>query len=272
MYLAVDVGGSKTLLASLDDVGSITESRKFPTPQNYPEFLKELADNVDNLSTKDFTAACIAIPGRLDRDNGIALELGNLTWKNIPVQADCEKIFGCPTLIENDANLAGLSEALLKKDAQTVLYVTVSTGIGTGIVYRQRLDPALLNSEGGHLLIPHRGKLAKWESFASGRAIYEHFGKYASDIPVSDEAAWKLVARNLAVGFFELIAINQPDLIIIGGSIGTYFERYSKFLINDLKKYEVPLVHVPKIIQAQRPEEAVVYGCYDLARQTYGAN
>jgi glucokinase len=146
--------------------------------------------------------------------------------------------------------------------------VTISTGIGTGLVYKQRLDPGTLDGEGGQIRLPYKGRIEKWEKFASGRAIYNHFGKKAADI--HDEASWKHIVRNLSLGFFELNAVYQPDLIIIGGSIGTYFDRWGHLLQAELQKREVPVINIPKITQAQRPEEAVVYGCYDLAKQVYG--
>ena len=259
MYVGVDIGGTKTLVAVLTDAGKIVESKKFPTPKTYDNFLLELANLVHHLEHTDFTAAAVAAPGRIDRKHGRVFEFGNLSWTDIPLQADCEKILHCPVVIENDANLAGLSEALLHKDKQTVLYITVSS--------QGRLDQALLNSEGGHLLLPYKGRLTKWETFASGRAIYNHFGKKASDI--HDPADWKQIVRNLSLGILEHIAIIEPDLIIIGGSIGTYFERYGQLLQAELDKHVVPVITIPRLVQAQRPEEAVIYGCYDLIQQTF---
>ena len=58
--------------------------------------------------------------------------------------------------------------------------------------------------------------------------------------------------------------------IVIGGSVGTYFDRYGKFLEAELKKFETPLVKAPALRGAARPEEAVIYGCYDYAKQLYG--
>ena len=269
MYLGVDIGGTKTLVAVLDDNANIKAQVKFPTPKKYDHWLLELRNAVHHLDHKDFQAAGVAVPGRLNREEGIVYDLGNLPWRNEPIQADCEKVLKCPVVIENDANLAALSEAMLHKDAETVLYITVSTGIGTGVVYKQQLDPALLDGEGGHIMVPHRGTLKKWESFASGKAIYEHFGKKAAELTAEDD--WKLIAHNLSLGLFENIAIVQPDLIIVGGSVGTYFKHFGKFLESELKKYEVPIVPIPKLVQAQRPEEAVIYGCYDIAKQRYGS-
>lgn len=269
MYIGVDIGGTKTLLAVLNEQGEIREEVKFPTPKNYDHFLLELRHTLAHLKQQDFKAGAVAVPGRLDRKHGRLLSLANLPWKNKPIQADCERIFACPIVIENDANLAGLSEAMLHKEYDRVLYMTVSTGIGIGVVEKQRLDPALLDAEGGQIFLPHKDKLARWESFASGRAIYEHFGKKAMEIPASDTKSWGYVVRNLAVGLSTVIAITEPDLVVIGGSVGTYFDRYSKLLDKELKKYQVPVVKHPKIVQAGRPEKAVVYGCYDLAKQEY---
>lgn len=270
MYMGVDVGGTKTLVAVLDEHGQIVEETKFPTAPRYDHWLLELRNAVAHLKTKEFKAGTIGIPGRLDRKHGRAIKLGNLDWENVPVQADCEKIVNCPIIIENDANLAGLSEAMLQPKYEDVLYFTISTGIGTGFVHKQQLEPAMLDMEGGHILLEHKGKLVKWESFASGKAIYEHYGKKAADIPASDTKAWSHVVRNLTTGLFANIAITQPDLIIIGGGVGTYFDRYGKLLQAELEKHALPVVKIPKIIQAQRPEKAVIYGCYDLAKQKFG--
>lgn len=270
MYVGVDIGGTKTLVAVLDEHGKIVEKSKFSTPEKYNNWLLELRHCLTTqLKTQDFKAGGIAVPGRIDRNHGRALQLGNLSWQNVPVQADCEHILGCPVVVENDANLAGLSEAMLQPDYQNVLYVTISTGIGTGFVHNQRLDPAMLNMEGGNILLQHKEKLMRWESFASGKAIHKHFGKKAADIPASDKAAWGYVVRNLTTGLFANIAITQPDIIIIGGSIGSYFDRYGKLLQQALEQHSLPVVKIPKLIQAQRPEEAVVYGCYDLAKQMF---
>ncbi len=268
MYVGVDVGGTKTLVAVLDEHGVINEQTKFPTPKNYDHWLLELRHALAHFETKDFKAAGAAIPGRIDRTHGRAISLGNLPWHNVPVQADCERALHCPVVVENDANLAGLSEAMLHKNSETVLYITVSTGIGTGIVHNQVLDPTLLDSEGGHMLLPHRGKLIEWEQFASGKAIFEHFGKHAADL--HDQKDWEYIARNLGVGLFELIAIVQPNLVVIGGSIGSYFERFGSLLAAELKKHELPIVPIPNIVQAARPEQAVIFGCYDIAKQQYG--
>lgn len=268
MYGAIDVGGTKTLLAVFDDSGTVIEQAKFPTPPEYDDFLQELRSSWHKLENHDVRAVTIAMPGSVDREHGIVHAFGNLTWRDVPVHADVEKITHCPVLIENDANLAGLSEALLLYPGyRKTLYVTVSTGIGTGIVVGGTIDPAFADSEGGDIMIEHNGIIQKWESFASGKAIVARFGKRASEL--EDPEAWKAISRDLAVGMLDLIAVLQPDVIVIGGGVGAHFDKFGKFLIAELKKYENPMLPIPPIKQARHPEEAVIYGCYDLAKQTY---
>ncbi|HET7059716.1 MAG TPA: ROK family protein [Candidatus Saccharimonadales bacterium] len=267
MYLAVDIGGTKTLVATIGDDGVIEQQHRFATPQDYESLLDGLRGAAEQFSAKQFQGGGVGVPGHIDYEHGVSVNSPHVEWGNVPLRDDCAKIFGCPFVIDNDANMAALSEAMLHKDCETVLYFTVSTGIGTGLVRHQRIDPALLKSEGGHIVLPYKDKLMDWEDFASGKAIYERYGKKAVEITNEDD--WRDIAHNLALGFFAHIAILQPDMIIVGGSIGTHFDRYSEYLMENLKRYEVPIVPIPPIVKALRPEEAVVFGCYDAAQQKF---
>jgi predicted NBD/HSP70 family sugar kinase len=271
MYVGVDIGGTKTLVAVLDEHGRIQHSVKFPTPKDYDHFLLELRHVAHHLPEHDFLAGGVGMPVTVfDRKHGRGLSFGNLPWRNVPIQHDVERIFHCPIVIENDAKLAALSEAmLLKHDYHTVLYVTVSTGIGYGLVVDGQIDTSIGDSGGKGLLLEHKHKFVPWESFASGHAIVERYGKLAKDI--TSETTWRAIARDLAKGLIELIAMAEPEAIIIGGGVGSYFDRYGHLLEQEIARYHIPLIKLPVLLQARRPEEAVVYGCYDLAKQTYGS-
>src|SRR4051812_10175072 len=114
MYVGVDVGGTKTLVAVLTDNGEIVESRKFLTPRNYKNFLLEVQHTLAHMEHKDFVAGGAGIPvSNLNRDTGRAINFANLPWHNVLVQHDLEKIFHCPFVLTNDAKMASLSEAML---------------------------------------------------------------------------------------------------------------------------------------------------------------
>jgi len=268
MYVGVDIGGTKTLIAALDDDGVIRQRIQFKTPKKYDDFITSLAQAAQELEIKDFRAGCVAVPGRIDRDLGIVQQLGNLPWMNVPLQADAVRIFTCPIILEHDGVLGALSESMLLPEDKRVLYVTISTGIGTGLVDHRTIVTEMSNSEGGQMQLQYHGKRASWESFASGSAIVRRFGKKAAEI--DDAATWKIIAHDLAQGFIELIAIMQPDIVVVGGSVGHYFDRFKNYLAQEVTEYHNPMVPTPIFLAAQRPEDAVIYGCYDLAKAQYG--
>jgi glucokinase len=270
MYLAIDIGGTKTFVALVDENGTIQQRLRFPTSKNYSDFISKLADTVAYLSTNNFIAIGVGAPGRIDRKRGLGVGMGNLPWENVPLYADISKIVrSTKVVLENDAKLAGLSEAILVKNAYSkVLYVTIGTGIGTALIYNQEIVGVMQDAEGGKILLEHQGKLQEWEDFASGKAIKKLFGKSASEI--TDEKIWREIAHNIAVGLLDQIAIFQPEVVIIGGGVGAYLEKFKGPLEKELKSYEIPLIPIPKIVEAKQAEDAVIYGCFELAKQVYG--
>ncbi len=210
----------------------------------------------------------MAVPGRLDRDKGLALGYGTLKWSEAPIEADVERLANCPIVIENDAKLAGLSEAsLIKKEFKNVLYVTIGTGISSALITDGKINAALADSEGGQILVDYHGRMMQWEDISSGQAIVRRFGKKANEI--DDATTWKLIAHDLSLGLIDLIAVIQPEVIVMGGGVNTNFEKYLPYLQKELKKYETPLVPLPPIRKAARPDEAVLYGCYELTKEKY---
>jgi len=267
MILAVDIGGTKTLLALFDSKGKICSSKRFKTSSNYRHFIKDLSAACSELlADKQVAVVACGIPARLDQAHKIGLEFGNLAWRNAPIHQDLAKILpGSGIVIENDAKLAGLAEALNYKKYRKVLYLTISTGIGDGIIISGIIDPDFADSEAGQMVLMHDGKLKKWEDFASGRAIKKIYGQLAKDI--TNEKVWYKYSKDLAQGIDVLVATLNPDLIIIGGGVGSHFDKFGHFLRHELKNYENNMVKMPPIVPAKHAEEAVVYGCYALAHQ-----
>ena len=267
MLVVVDTGGTKTLVASFSEAGRLGKQIKFPTPPDQLEYIHQLRTTLQNeYGGQRIEAVVIAMPGIIK--DGVAVWCNNLKWSNFDVVAAMKGVLGdTPILIENDANLAGLAETRsLSPIPVSSLYVTVSTGIGTGITTNGKIDPGLRLSEGGRSLVEYDGAVREWESFASGKAIYHTYGKFARDI--HSKRDWKHIADRISRGFLALIPVLQTDVIIIGGSIGTYFDQYAPQLEAILKEHLPPHIPCPRILQARHPEEAVIYGCYYYALDT----
>jgi glucokinase len=267
-YLAIDIGGSKTLFAVFEPGGKLAFEHKIETPRDY-EQLKTAIGAVlrKELGQFHISNCCCAVPGWIDFKLGIAVGFGNLPWENIHIKSDLEELMPhVSVLIHNDAKLAGLSEAnLLRETYRKVLYLTVSTGIGGGIIIDGYIDPDFANFEPGQMQFNYLGKPVMWEDFASGRSLKEKYGKLASEI--TDDKIWREYSQLIALGLEELLATVQPEVVVFGGGVGAHFEKFKDFLEEDLNAIKNPLVPVPPLVKAQRPEEAVIYGCYDYIRQ-----
>lgn len=271
MYLSVDIGGTKTLIAAYSEDGEVINKVKFPTGNGYNQLLEnirqksvEIVDNFD-----DIKSIAVAIPAPIDYKNGISKLQHKFGWEESNVLEDIQQLFTQPVVVENDANVAGLGEAMLGsgKGYHTVLYVTLSTGIGTSVISDGEIAPALASSEGGFSYLCFDGKQQIWENFGSGKAFTERYGQLGSE--VEDPEIWKEYATSsLAAGFMNLISIIEPDVVVIGGGMGANLEKYRHFLIDELVELNKPLksFKLPEIVMADLPDDAVIHGGYLLAK------
>lgn len=267
MIVAVDTGGTKTLITLFSRDGVAGEMIRFPTPKRKSDYLEVLRKTLhDNYGGQLIEAIVIGMPGIVK--DGVVVWCNNLKWKNFDIVSELKGVLGStPIYIENDANLGGLAETRSRSPTPaSSLYVTISTGIGTGITTNGKIDPGLRLSEGGRMLVEFGGAIKEWESFASGRAIVETYGRYARDI--EDKRTWDEIADRISRGLLAAIPLLQTEIIIIGGSIGTHFSRYAKSLENILRSHLPAHIPCPNIVEAQHPEEAVIYGCYYYAVDT----
>lgn len=267
MLVTVDTGGTKTLVAGFGTDGKIAVSAKFATPSTTSDYIEALRDAFAQLfGGHTIEAVIVALPGIVRGD--VAVWCNHLGWRDFNVVEPLRSIVGdVPVRVENDANLAGLAEArALSPIPTSVLYVTISTGIGTGIITEGKIDPALSTSEGGRSIVEYGGTVLEWEQFASGGAIKEAYGTFAKDITAS--STWDEIADRISRGFLAAIPLLQPEVIIIGGSIGTYFDRYADRLREILQRHLPAHISCPDVRRASHPEEAVIYGCYYYALDT----
>ena len=270
MYVGIDIGGTKTLVAKLSDKGKILYSRHFPSNHDYQAFLKDLDENLRQLELEGSLLCCAGVPGLLNRENGTVHALGNLPWHDKPIRDDISKLLGgAPVTIENDSRLAGLSEARLIMDKyDDILFLTVSTGIGGAFIQKGRIATALQDTEMGKMPLLHDGEYIQWEEFAGGRGVVKRFNQRADDI--TDPAVWRAIGENIAYGLGAVCSIIQPEIIILGGSVGAHADKFSGTILEFLSEHLHPVVRRPAdILAAKRPDEAVIYGCYDLAKQVY---
>jgi predicted NBD/HSP70 family sugar kinase len=253
MYLAIDIGGTKTLIALFSRRGRVIKRIKLKTAQGYKTFVDELMRNLEGFRKRKIKSIVVAIPGIVQ--NNCPIKLGNRNWTNIDLTTPIKNLFSCPLHYENDANLAAIYEAH-RLPGRTV-FLTFSTGIGGGIVEDNKLSPESDGFEPGHVKYTYDGETKEWEDIAAASALENHYHiDYATNL--RKKAELEEVARRIYLGLPDIVKKYHPNTIILGGPMGKIFKSYVKYLPNDLGvKYKKP----------RRPNESVIYGCYIYAKQ-----
>lgn len=272
MIIGVDIGGTKTLVASFDLAGRIAKELSFATPQDYSEFLSELESTFTNFANLDISKCCVGVPGLLDRKKGVVKSLGNLPWVNQPIGPDIAKIFGLSKVfIENDSKLAGLSEVRsLDNPPARALYLTISTGIGGALVVDGNLSTDMIDMELGKAPLFFNGDLMHWEEFASGKAFSESYGKQGDDVG-DNTAIWQSYAQErLGPGLVVACSYLQVDTIIFGGGLGHHSNHFSSYLGPYLDERLHSIVVRPSHYRsAKHGKNAVIYGCFEYAKDRH---
>lgn len=241
--LAIDIGGTKLAAALINAQHEVLQRMEIPNPSNAaPEALKQaLAQLVEPYQGKAQRVA-IASTGIIDKGILTALNPDNLGGLNqFPLQATVENLTGLPCIVLNDAQAAAWAEYChLSSQFKHVTFITVSTGVGGGIVINGELltGPHAFAGHIGHTQADPNGprcgcgRVGCVEAIASGRAIaagaqQELEGKNAREIFSEARSghpqAQQLVARS-AQAICQLIAnikaLLDTECIVLGGSVG----------------------------------------------------
>lgn len=265
--VAVDLGGTQIRAALCDPQGQIYRrvaklTRASEGPEAVLARIKEsIAEAMEGVGPDAVSGIGIGAPGPLDPDAGMILAAPNLPgWVNVPLRNLISAHFGKPTFLGNDANVAGLAEATYgaARGVKDMVYLTISTGIGSGIIVGGRLllGARGLAAEAGHMVIKldgpkcgcgNRGCL---EALAAGPAISRDVvgrlkagkGSKSSkvlklvggdlnqvDARVIGEAAaagdklavnaFRRAGKYLGLGIVNLLHLFNPRMVVLGGSV-----------------------------------------------------
>lgn len=253
MYLAIDIGGTKTLIALFSKRGRVLRRLKFRTSHGSKTFIHDLENNLASFRKYKVRLVVTAIPGLVQ--NNYSVKFGNRKWDDINLIDPIKNLFDCPIYFENDANLAALYESF-RQPGKTV-FLTFSTGIGGGIVEKNRILPESNDFEPGHKLYTYKDKTCEWEDIAAASAIEcaYHVDKATN---LRKKEILQDIANRIYLGLPDIVKEYHPDTIVLGGPLGKIFWLYSKFLPKDLEA---------TLKRPKRPTESVIYGCYLYAKQ-----
>lgn len=247
LYGAIEAGGTKFVCAvgtgpedikSQISISTTTPQETLNTVTNYfSEYLAERGKTLDAIGI-----ACFG-PVDLDRKSktyGYITMTPKPGWVNTKVAGYFERAFGVPVGFDTDVNGAAMGEYLwgAGRGVESLIYLTVGTGIGGGAIVNGKPVHGLMHPEMGHVLVRQDKKRDSFEGFcpyhkdcleglASGRAVDLRWGKHASELP-DEHPAWDLEADYLAQGIVNYMLVLSPERIIIGGGLMQKHVLYKK--------------------------------------------
>ncbi len=231
LFGALEAGGTKMVCAIGHDNGEILDQISIPTTtpdETMPEIIGYFID-------KGISALGIGCFGPIDIKKesdtwGYILDTPKLSWRHFDIVGSCKSALNVPVGFDTDVNGSLLGEVTYgsSRGLSDVVYITIGTGIGAGIMSGGQLVHGMLHSEAGHMYVaPHpddnyRGKCPYhgtcFEGMAAGPAIEERWGKPAKDLAGRPEV-WELEAYYIAWAITSLIMTLSPKKFILGGGV-----------------------------------------------------
>lgn len=244
---ALEAGGTKMVCAIGNENGEILERISIPTEApdiTMPKLISYFAD-------KEIEALGIGCFGPIDlnRDSdtyGCITTTPKLAWKNYNIVKMFQEALNVPIGFDTDVNGSALGEATwgISKGLESSMYITIGTGIGTGIITNGKLLHGMLHPEGGHLLLSrhpndsfegtcpyHKTCL---EGLASGPAIEARWGEKGIQLAERREV-WELEAYYIAQALVDYIMVLSPQRIVIGGGV-THQEHLMPLIREEVKR------------------------------------
>jgi len=273
--LGVDIGGTKVAAGLVDAEGRILFQTRVAMPARggAAEGLGAVQSAIEGVfaarpeARASLTGIGICAPGPLDPVTGVILNPPNVPcWRNFPLAAEVQRIFGLSSRVDNDGNAAALAESIWGAGVGygNVFYATLGTGIGTGIVFDRKIYHGRTGSaaEGGHVTIDYRGpqcgcgKRGCIEALCSGPSIARRARERLMESPDADSKMFALAggtdnevnaemvaeafrqgdplayevlretADFLAVWAGNVIDLLEPDVFIFGGGLAQLMSEF----------------------------------------------
>lgn len=294
MYLGLEIGGTKLQLGVGSGDGVLAALwRGTVVPAEGPDgirsqILEAVPQVLDRagLKSSQLRGVGIGFGGPVDdRTRSIIKSHQIEGWDSFPLADWVSDVVGLPAVLGNDADVAGLAEALhgAGKGMSPIFYITVGSGIGGGLI----LEGSVYRGSGrggaeiGHLRVQHEGRFVPVEDVSSGWGMARRAAQHGRDMTVTQLAqaaregdalaqailneAWTTLAEAIC----HVIALLCPRRIVIGGGVSLLGEAFFFEPLRQLVSERAfrPFAGLSEIVPAILGEEVVVHGALALARK-----
>jgi glucokinase len=312
IFLGVDIGGTKVAAALVNSAGELLFSAQTQmVPRGTAdEGLSPVFAAIDAVfadsRAKNIRAIGVSVPGWIDSVRGVLVGAPNIPcWRDFPLLREIERRYGMTVHVANDANAGALAETTwgAASGCANVFYVTLGTGVGTGIVLQRRLYTGRTGAagEGGHATIDFRGarcgcgKRGCIEMYVSGTAIARRARELidqpggrrsriftlaggniaavksetvAAAAKAGDPLASQILdesADHFAIWLGNMIDLLDPEIIVVGGGVAKLMLRSLGRIRAGLKNWAVnPRQREIPIVRARYSSESAVVGAAAL--------
>jgi predicted NBD/HSP70 family sugar kinase len=297
VIVGVDIRPTHTTIALADVNGKFSSQEVFATPADPKAALEALVPRIQAMvrgsKGKKIEGIGISLPGRVDHETRRLVFAPNLKWRDVDLHTPIVKATGLDVEVENAANACALAAVWFDhlESAGNLVVVTVSEGIGTGVLVNGRLVLGLKGMAGefGHVPLDPMGPLCScgsrgcWEVFGSNRAALRYYLESSAREGLSfpdllrladqDDAlaakALKTMAQYLGRGMRMIVAGLAPEKIIVIGDLTRSWHRFGPVIEAEVQAQVLPGGAVPVVTPAHEDGMARLRGTVALVSQKH---
>ncbi len=282
---AIEAGGTEFVCAVAEQAGPALAAKRIIPTTTPAETLSEVIRFLSDFRLRSLGIACF---GPLDMLEGRITSTTKVAWRGAEIVRPLKDALDVPVALDTDVNGAALGESRHGAGGakDPLLYLTVGTGIGVGVLVGGRPVHGLMHPEGGHMSVRRHpddtfGGICSYhgdclEGLASGPAIEARWGIPGQDLP-ADHPAWSLEAHYLAEAVCNLVYVITPQRIVLGGGVMNRDELIPSIRRQaqvSLGGYIAPLDSPEAIedlvVPAVLGDDAGIVGALELAREAAG--
>lgn len=299
----VDIGGTTVKIGYFTVEGELLDKWEIPTRKDEGGrfILTDIAESIEKklaekgISKEEVEGVGVGVPGPV-KDDGTVLCCVNLGWGEFNVEKEVERILGLPAKVGNDANMASLGEMWQGggKGYQSIVMVTLGTGVGGGIIINGKMLYGNNGAGGeiGHICVDDAetescgcGKKGCLEQYASATGItrmairalnntdrpsklrniqYISAKEVFDAAKEGDDLALELVenhGRILGKALASVAGVCDPEAFVIGGGVSKAGQLLIDMTVKNYQKYVLHACRNTKFVLASLGNDAGMYGC-----------
>jgi predicted NBD/HSP70 family sugar kinase len=292
VIIGVDIRPTQTTVAVADANGRFISREVLPTPADPQAALDSLIESIQGVirscRKQKIEGIGISVPGRFNRDVDRLVFAPNLKWRDFDIRTPIVKATGLEVELENAANACVLAAVWFDRleECRNLVVVTVSEGIGTGLLVNGQLIRGLngMAGEFGHVPLDASGPVCGcgsrgcWEVFASNRAALRYYSEShesegltfqnllerAEGGDVRAGSALERMAHYLGRGMRMIVAGLAPERIIVVGDVTRAWDRVGGIIECEIQRQVLPGGRPPTLVPAAEDGTARLRGTIAL--------